>query len=159
MILLKMPFLRDSCVTSAIAPGIALPPASMQSSVLKSSCIVYTLRFCAQCFLALTKNKSIFRSILKTLVVLSFITLSLLILNTPARAFDIRVFSFISRQHEFEADDFAASQAQTENLITALVSLYRENANTLTPDPLYSAFHDSHPPTPIRIAHLKSKFA
>jgi STE24 endopeptidase len=69
------------------------------------------------------------------------------------------IFSFISRQHEFEADDFAAGQAQTENLITALVNLYRENANTLTPDPLYSAFHDSHPPAPIRIEHLKNKFA
>lgn len=65
------------------------------------------------------------------------------------------VFSYISRRHEFEADDFAAAQAQTDNLIQALVKLYKENANTLTPDPLYSAFHDSHPPAPIRIAHLQ----
>ena len=65
-------------------------------------------------------------------------------------------FSYISRQHEFEADDFAAAQAQTDNLIHALVKLYKENANTLTPDPLYSAFHDSHPPAPIRIAHLSA---
>ena len=67
------------------------------------------------------------------------------------------VFSYISRQHEFEADDFAAGQAQTENLIKALVKLYKENANTLTPDPVYSAFHDSHPPAPIRVAHLSAK--
>ena len=67
------------------------------------------------------------------------------------------VFSYISRQHEFEADDFAAGQAQTENLIKALVKLYKENANTLTPDPVYSAFHDSHPPAPIRVAHLTAK--
>ena len=86
--------------------------------------------------------------------------LTLFIIASPAFTFFLQpLFSFISRRHEFEADDFAAGEAHTENLITALVNLYRENANTLTPDPLYSAFHDSHPPAPIRIAHLKSKFA
>lgn len=90
----------------------------------------------------------------------TYMALMLFLMASPAFTFFLQpLFSFISRQHEFEADDFAAGQAQTENLITALVSLYRENANTLTPDPLYSAFHDSHPPAPIRIAHLKSKFA
>ena len=90
----------------------------------------------------------------------NYMALVLFVIVSPAFTFFMQpLFSYISRQHEFEADDFAAGQAQTENLITALVSLYRENANTLTPDPLYSAFHDSHPPAPIRIAHLKSKFA
>lgn len=88
------------------------------------------------------------------------VALALFIIASPAFTFFLQpLFSFISRRHEFEADDFAAGEAHTENLITALVNLYRENANTLTPDPLYSAFHDSHPPAPIRIAHLKSKFA
>ena len=90
----------------------------------------------------------------------AYIALLLFVMISPAFTFFMQpLFSFISRQHEFEADDFAAGQAQTENLITALVNLYRENANTLTPDPLYSAFHDSHPPAPIRIEHLKNKFA
>lgn len=90
----------------------------------------------------------------------TYIALLLFVMISPVFTFFLQpIFSFISRQHEFEADDFAAGQAQTENLITALVNLYRENANTLTPDPLYSAFHDSHPPAPIRIAHLKNKFA
>ena len=90
----------------------------------------------------------------------TYMALLLFVMISPAFTFFMQpLFSSISRQHEFEADDFAANQAQTENLITALVNLYRENANTLTPDPLYSAFHDSHPPAPIRIAHLKNKFA
>ena len=90
----------------------------------------------------------------------TYIALLLFVMISLAFTFFLQpIFSFISRHHEFEADDFAAGQAQTENLITALVNLYRENANTLTPDPLYSAFHDSHPPAPIRIAHLKNKFA
>jgi len=67
------------------------------------------------------------------------------------------VFSLMSRKHEFEADDFAATQSNPKELIKALVKLYEENANTLTPDPIYSAFHDSHPPAPVRIAHLSSK--
>lgn len=67
------------------------------------------------------------------------------------------MMSYLSRKHEFEADDFAAEQSQPQTLIKALVKLYRDNANTLTPDSLYSAFHDSHPPAPVRVAHLSAK--
>ena len=69
------------------------------------------------------------------------------------------LLSALSRKHEFEADAFAARQADVGKLVEALVKLYRENANTLTPDPLYSAFHDSHPPAPVRIANLRAKQA
>ncbi len=69
------------------------------------------------------------------------------------------LLSALSRKHEFEADEFAARQADAGKLVEALVKLYRENANTLTPDPLYSAFHDSHPPAPVRIANLRAKLA
>jgi len=87
-----------------------------------------------------------------------YMALLLFIVIAPVFTFFLQpVFSWISRQHEFEADDFAAAQAQTENLIQALVKLYKENANTLTPDPVYSAFHDSHPPAPIRIKHLSTR--
>lgn len=67
------------------------------------------------------------------------------------------VMANMSRRHEFEADDFAVEQAGAAPMIQALVKLYRENASTLTPDPLYSAFHDSHPPAPVRVAHLSAK--
>jgi STE24 endopeptidase len=62
--------------------------------------------------------------------------------------------SLSSRKHEFEADAFAAKHTAAADLITALVKLYEDNASTLTPDPLHSAFYDSHPPASIRIAHL-----
>jgi STE24 endopeptidase len=65
--------------------------------------------------------------------------------------------AWFSRKHEFEADDYAAEQASAADLVQALVKMYKENASTLTPDPLYSAFHDSHPPAPVRVAHLASK--
>lgn len=61
-----------------------------------------------------------------------------------------------SRKHEFEADAFAAEQVGASPLINALLKLYRDNAATLTPDPSYSAYYDSHPPAKIRIDHLKS---
>jgi len=67
------------------------------------------------------------------------------------------LMSWFSRKHEFEADDYAAVQSSAADLIRALVKLYQENANTLTPDPLYSAFYDSHPPAPVRVAHLSAK--
>ena len=64
--------------------------------------------------------------------------------------------SYFSRQHEFEADEYAAQQSDAVKLITALVKLYRDNATTLTPDPIHSAFYDSHPPAPIRVTHLST---
>ena len=65
------------------------------------------------------------------------------------------ISSYFQRKFEFEADTFASTMAKPEYLIQALVKLYRENASTLTPDPLYSSFHHSHPPAGIRINHLK----
>lgn len=69
------------------------------------------------------------------------------------------LFALLSRRHEYEADDYAAEQTDARDLITALVKLYKENANTLTPDPLYSSFHDSHPPAALRVAHLSSRIS
>ena len=66
------------------------------------------------------------------------------------------VSAYFQRKFEFEADNFASNYTKATNLISGLVKLYRENASTLTPDPLYSAFHYSHPPAAIRIAHLES---
>ncbi len=63
--------------------------------------------------------------------------------------------AWMSRKNEFEADEFAAKNARAQDLITALVKLYKENANTLTPDPIYSAWYHSHPPALIRVNHLE----
>jgi STE24 endopeptidase len=59
-----------------------------------------------------------------------------------------------SRRHEFEADAFAAQHSDARSLAEALAKLYKDNATTLTPDPLYSAFHDSHPPPALRVERL-----
>lgn len=64
-----------------------------------------------------------------------------------------------SRKHEFEADAFAAQHTEANDLVSALVKMYEDNASTLTPDPLHSAFYDSHPPASVRIAHLKGAAA
>ena len=62
--------------------------------------------------------------------------------------------SISSRKHEFEADAFAAKHTNADDLVTALVKLYEDNASTLTLDPLHSTFYDSHPPASVRIAKL-----
>ncbi|MGF6641897.1 M48 family metallopeptidase [Paraburkholderia sp. GAS82] len=62
--------------------------------------------------------------------------------------------SLSSRKHEFEADAFAATQTDAQDLVNALVKLYEDNASTLTPDPLYTAFYYSHPPASQRIDRL-----
>ena len=63
--------------------------------------------------------------------------------------------SLYSRKHEYEADAYAAQHSSASDLIHALVKLYQDNASTLTPDPLHSAFYDSHPPAVLRIARLQ----
>ena len=83
--------------------------------------------------------------------------LLLFVLVTPAFTFFLQpLVSLHSRRHEFEADAYAAAHASAAELVRALVKLYQDNASTLTPDPLHSAFYDSHPPAAIRIARLRS---
>ncbi len=90
----------------------------------------------------------------------TYTALILFTLVMPAFTFFLYpIIAWFSRKHEFEADNFAAEQSKPNFLIQALVKLYKENASTLTPDPLYSAFYDSHPPAPVRIAHLSAKLS
>jgi STE24 endopeptidase len=78
-------------------------------------------------------------------------------LAIPAFTFPLSpLMSALSRRHEYEADAYAAEQTRAGDLVAALVKLYRDNAATLTPDPLYSTFYDSHPPAAARIARLQS---
>ncbi|MEK6623614.1 MAG: M48 family metallopeptidase, partial [Bdellovibrionota bacterium] len=74
-------------------------------------------------------------------------TLLLFTLVAPVYTFFfLPVHNLISRRHEYEADQFAARYANPQDLVNALIKLYRENASTLTPDSFYSAFYYSHPP-------------
>jgi STE24 endopeptidase len=81
--------------------------------------------------------------------------LLLFVVAAPAFLFGLRpLAALLSRSHEFAADRFAAEHADAAALADALVKLHRDNASTLTPDPLYTAFHASHPPVLARIARL-----
>jgi STE24 endopeptidase len=83
--------------------------------------------------------------------------LLLFVLVSPVFTFLLQpLLARLSRQHEFEADQYAAQTASATALIRALVKLYEDNASTLTPDPIHSAFYDSHPPAGIRIARLQT---
>jgi STE24 endopeptidase len=81
--------------------------------------------------------------------------LLLFALAAPVFLLPLRPLSaWLSRRHEYAADRYAARQASAAALADALVKLHRDNAATLTPDPLYTAFHASHPPVLARIARL-----
>jgi STE24 endopeptidase len=83
--------------------------------------------------------------------------LLLFVLAAPAFTFFLTPLAELwSRRHEFEADRFAAEHASSAALASALVKLHRDNANTLTPDPLYVAFYYSHPPPLERIGRLQA---
>lgn len=86
--------------------------------------------------------------------------LALFMLVIPVFLFFLHpLMTSLSRKYEYEADDYAASVSNADDLIAALVALYQENASTLTPDPLVSAVYDSHPPAAMRIAHLQTNTA
>jgi STE24 endopeptidase len=84
------------------------------------------------------------------------VALLLFFMVVPAFTFLLHpIGSLYSRRHEYEADAYAASHADAQALVRALVKLYEDNAATLTPDPVHSAFYDSHPPAALRIARLQ----
>ncbi len=65
------------------------------------------------------------------------------------------IMSTISRKYEYEADEFASKNAQGRKLISALVKMYKDNASSLTPDPMYSGYHHSHPPALKRVKFIE----
>jgi STE24 endopeptidase len=82
--------------------------------------------------------------------------LALFFLVLPVFTFPLAPLgSLYSRKHEYEADAYAAAHADSADLVNALVKLYQDNASTLTPDPVHSAFYDSHPPAALRIERLR----
>ena len=82
--------------------------------------------------------------------------LAILPLVAPVFTFYLTpLMSYFSRLDEYAADRYARTEANGADLARALVKLYRDNASTLTPDPVYSAWHDSHPPALARIAALQ----
>jgi len=83
------------------------------------------------------------------------VALVLFVMVVPVFSFFLQpLASLLSRRHEFEADAYAATHANARDLVAALVKLYKDNAATLTPDPVHSAFYDSHPPAATRVARL-----
>ena len=85
------------------------------------------------------------------------VALALFMLALPVFTFMLApLAAAYSRRHEFEADAFAAKHASARALVAALIKLYEDNASTLTPDPLHSAFYDSHPPAAVRVARLEA---
>ncbi len=86
------------------------------------------------------------------------VALLLFFMAVPAFTFLLQpLASLYSRKHEYEADAYAARHADAGDLIHALVKLVQDNASTLTPDPVHSAFYDSHPPATLRIARLQAQ--
>ncbi|WP_322994539.1 M48 family metallopeptidase [Castellaniella sp.] len=85
------------------------------------------------------------------------LALVLFMLTLPVFTFWVApLASLLSRRDEFQADRYAVQQCGAQPLISALVKLYDDNAATLTPDPIHSAWYDSHPPAAVRIAHLRN---
>ena len=84
------------------------------------------------------------------------VMVALLLAKEPISHVLSPLLAWRSRRAEFEADDFAREIVGTEPMISALTRLTRDNLATLTPDPLYATFYFSHPPVPVRVAHLRA---
>ena len=83
------------------------------------------------------------------------LALLLFLLAAPLFSFFISpVAAQFSRKHEFEADAYAVSQTDGRDLQSALLKLYKDNASTLTPDPVFVKFYYSHPPASERLGRM-----
>jgi STE24 endopeptidase len=123
--------------------------------IIKSMAISMVASLLGLWLLAWLMDQSWFYTALGVSQMSDYMALLLFSITLPVFTFLLHpLMSLLSRKNEFEADRFAAQQSNAQYLIHALVSMYKENASTVTPDPLYSAFYDSHPPAPVRIAHL-----
>ncbi len=123
--------------------------------VIKRIALMFFMSFLGLALLGWLMNQAWFYNGLGVTEPSNHMALILFLLVSPVFLFLLRpVMASYSRKNEFEADDYAAKHANANHLVEALVKLYRDNASTLTPDPLHSAFYDSHPPASIRISKL-----
>ena len=123
--------------------------------VIKRIVMMFSLSLLGLALLGWLMNQTWFYNGLGVSEASNHMALILFLLVSPVFLFVLRPFmASYSRKNEFEADDYAAKHANANRLVDALVKLYRDNASTLTPDPLHSAFYDSHPPASIRISKL-----
>ncbi|HSH54586.1 MAG TPA: M48 family metallopeptidase [Methylotenera sp.] len=123
--------------------------------VIKRIALMFFVSFVGLALLGWLINQPWFYSGLGITQMSNYMALILFLLVSPVFLFLLRpIMASYSRKNEFEADDYAAKHADAKYLIQSLVKLYRDNASTLTPDPLHSAFYDSHPPASIRISKL-----
>jgi len=125
--------------------------------VIKRIALMFIVSLFGLALLGWLVNQAWFYADLGVVTPSNYMALLLFILASPVFTFLFRpVLAGYSRKNEFEADEYAATHSDAKHLVEALVKLYRDNASTLTPDPLHSAFYDSHPPASIRIAKLES---
>jgi STE24 endopeptidase len=123
--------------------------------VIKRIAMMFFVSFLGLALLGWLTNQAWFFNSLGVTNTSNHMALLLFLLVSPTFLFILKpIMASYSRKNEFEADDYAAKHADANHLVDALVKLYRDNASTLTPDPLHSAFYDSHPPASIRISKL-----
>lgn len=127
--------------------------------IVKRIVVMFALSLAFLALLGYLKNQAWFYTGLGVLPFMNAsndgMALVLFMLVLPIFTFPLAPLSSItSRKHEFEADAFAAKHTDHRFLVSALVKMYEDNASTLTPDPLHSAFYDSHPPAAVRVKHL-----
>jgi len=86
-----------------------------------------------------------------------YMALILFMLISPAYMYFLTPFSsYFSRKNEFEADYFAAEYTNANDLVSALLKMYKDNSSSLTPHPIYSKFYFSHPPASERVLFLEN---
>ena len=126
--------------------------------VKKRIILMFVVSFVGLYLLGLLKESAWFYEGLGVTGMTDANALLLFLLVSPLFVFFIRpIMAYYSRLNEFEADEYACQFAKASDLKQSLVKLYRDNASTLTPDPLHSSFYDSHPPALLRIQAIDKR--
>ena len=126
-----------------------------EKHILQSTILLSFLSLALLYLFSMFINTILAQEALFTPVTTSYIAIIFMLLSPMILFFIMPLLSLFSRKNEYEADNFAKRYANSEDLISSLLKLYRGNLSLVKSSSIYSAFYYSHPSVFDRISNLE----
>ncbi len=126
-----------------------------EKHILQSTILLSFLSLALLYLFSMFINTILAQEALFTTVTTSYIAIIFMLLSPMILFFIMPLLSLFSRKNEYEADNFAKRYANSKDLISSLLKLYRGNLSLVKSSSIYSAFYYSHPSVFDRISNLE----
>lgn len=126
-----------------------------EKHILQSTILLSFLSLALLYLFSMFINTILAQDVLFTPVTTSYIAIIFMLLSPMILFFIMPLLSLFSRKNEYEADNFAKRYANSKDLISSLLKLYRGNLSLVKSSSIYSAFYYSHPSVFDRISNLE----